>query len=80
MHSMISVVMPTPKHSPSPKRQCEIAGCSEDGARSVPAKKLEKAGMETSKDPSKNAHICRTHYKEFKKKTKKERALERLGW
>jgi hypothetical protein len=31
-------------------------------------------------DPSKSAHLCHEHYKEFKKKTKKDRTLDRLGW
>ncbi len=25
-------------------------------------------------------HLCREHYKEFKKATKEERSLDRLGW
>ncbi len=77
---MICPPMATPKHSASEKKQCDVVGCSADGERSVPAKKLEKAGLQTSKEPSKNAHVCREHYKEFKKKTKQERSLERLGW
>jgi hypothetical protein len=29
---------------------------------------------------ARRAHLCRTHYKEWKKGTRKERELERASW
>jgi hypothetical protein len=49
-------------------------------SRAVSGKKVEKAGMSVSTDPSKTAHLCKDHYREFKKKTKKDRMLDRLDW
>ncbi|MCJ7606650.1 MAG: hypothetical protein MUO94_02230 [Thermoplasmata archaeon] len=72
--------MPASEHSAKQKGQCDIVGCSAEGERSVSGKKIEKAGMQLSKDPSRSARICKVHYKEFKKKTKTDRTLERLDW
>lgn len=72
--------MPEPRHAVESVKKCDVEGCSAEAERSVAGKKAEKAGLSLSSDPSKNAHLCKTHYKEFKKKTKKDRTLERLGW
>ena len=72
--------MVEPKHAVEQARKCDIQGCKADAERSISGKKIEKAGMSLSGDPSKSAHLCREHYKEFKKKTRKDRTYERLGW
>ena len=72
--------MATPRHATDKARACDIVGCKNDAERAVSGKKLEKAGMDTDVDPAKSAHICKEHYREFKKKTKKDRVLERLDW
>ncbi len=61
-------------------RPCDISGCEKTAERAVSGKKVEKAGLSLSSDPAKSAHLCRDHYREFKKKTKKDRVLERLDW
>ncbi len=60
-------------------KTCEVSGCSEEAVRAVSAEKARKAGLSVSKTKGK-VHLCKKHYKEFKKATKKERELERLGW
>ena len=72
--------MPSPKHATDKKRSCDVAGCDREAARSVSGKKVEKAGISVSSDPSKNAHLCKDHYRDYKKKSKKDRQLERLDW
>jgi len=72
--------MPEPRHAVESVKKCDVEGCGAEAERSVAGKKAEKAGLSISSDPSKNAHLCRAHYREFKKKTKKDRTLERLGW
>ncbi len=59
-------------------KKCDVIGCDEDAVKSVSRKKAEaifKLGGKGNK-----VHLCKAHYKEFKKKTKKERQLERVGW
>ncbi len=72
--------MAEPRHSSGKKEKCDIEGCSSEGERSIAGKKVEKAGLTLSSDPDKNAHLCREHYREFKKRSKKDRTIERLGW
>ncbi len=60
---------------------CAVSGCNEEAARSIAADKLKKALSGTSlRSDSRRAHVCKKHYREFRKKTKGERELERLGW
>ena len=72
--------MPEPRHAVEKAQKCDITGCKADAERSISGNKVEKAGMTLSSDPSKSAHLCHAHYKEFKKKTKKDRTYDRLGW
>jgi len=72
--------MPEPKHALEKPKKCDIEGCKADAERSISGKKIENAGMKLSSDPSKSAHLCRSHYREFKKKTKTDRTFDRLGW
>ena len=72
--------MPSPKHATDRKRSCVISNCGKEASRAVSGRKVEKAGMSTTTDPSKTAHLCKDHYREFKKKTKKDRMLDRLDW
>jgi len=57
---------------------CDVAGCNEPAHRAVSAKNVAKAGLNVKKERGK-AHLCKEHYKEYKKATKKDRELERLG-
>ena len=60
---------------------CAISGCKEEAVRSISTQKLKKSLSGISlKEESRRAHICKTHYRQFRKKTKGERELERLGW
>ncbi|UCE80348.1 MAG: hypothetical protein JSV94_04065 [Methanobacteriota archaeon] len=72
--------MASRKHSTETKRTCDVANCGNEAQRSVSGKKVDGAGIEISSSPSRNAHLCRNHYREFKKKTKKDRKLQRLDW
>jgi hypothetical protein len=68
------------KHPTEKVRSCDIEDCGKTAERAVSGKKIEKAGLKLSSNPDKSAHLCREHYREFKKKTKKDRVLERLDW
>ena len=58
---------------------CDVTGCSDSSVKSISAKKVEDAGLELEEGAGKRAHLCKEHYKEYKKATKTDRALEHLG-
>lgn len=68
-----------PARTPPEERTCDVEGCSQKAERSVNAKKASKTGLAVKGDRG-NVHLCREHYRQFKKGTKEERKLERLGW
>lgn len=54
---------------------CSVVGCDKQAVRSLPRDKVSKAGLNVSE--ARRAYLCKDHYKEFKKETKKERMLEK---
>lgn len=60
---------------------CDVVGCGESAKRSLPRDKVRKAvpSLTFSKE-SRRVHLCRDHYRKFRKATKEERTLERLSW
>ncbi|MGB9635824.1 MAG: hypothetical protein ACPL1Y_01055 [Thermoplasmata archaeon] len=71
--------MPEMKHKTEEKERCQIEGCKNVAERSVSALKLSKVFPGVG-DRKGSVRICKEHYRKFKKETKEERALERLGW
>lgn len=57
---------------------CSVKECSEDSFKTVPAELAKK--VFSFKEERTKVHLCKTHYKEYKKNTKKERQLERMNW
>ncbi len=55
--------------------KCSVSGCGKDAVRSIFASKVAAAGLKVSE--VKRAYLCKEHYKEFKKATKKDRTLEK---
>jgi hypothetical protein len=55
--------------------RCSVSGCKNDAVRSLPTDKVKSAGLKVGE--SRRAFLCKEHYKEFKKETKKDRALEK---
>ena len=55
--------------------KCTVSGCSREAARSISAEKVKAAGLNVGTD--KRAYICKEHYKEYKKKTKKDKTLDK---
>jgi len=72
--------MVEPHHKIESLAKCDIIGCDETADRSFSVKRIEAAGMKLSDVKGGSAHLCKTHYRDFKKKMKKDRDLERLGW
>jgi hypothetical protein len=56
--------------------KCNVSGCSREAARSLSVDKVKAAGLSVGTSESR-AFICKEHYKEFKKKTKKDKILDK---
>ena len=60
---------------------CGVKGCSSPALRSLPTKKVTgniSAGLKS--DEPRRTHLCKEHYREYKKKTKDERLTDTLAW
>jgi hypothetical protein len=55
--------------------KCSVVGCSREAERSIPMDKAKSAGLNVAGD--KRAYLCKEHYKEYKKKSKKDKTLEK---
>jgi hypothetical protein len=56
--------------------KCDVYGCGNEAVRSLNADKAKSAGLKISTS-EKRAYLCREHYKEFKKKTKKDKTIDK---
>jgi hypothetical protein len=56
--------------------KCSVSGCSREAIRSISADKARTAGLSVGSG-ERRAYLCKEHYKEFKKKTKKDKTLEK---
>lgn len=54
---------------------CSVKGCDAPAVKSVSYDEVSRAGLPLK--GSRRAYLCRVHWKEFKKLTKKERMLKR---
>lgn len=70
--------------TPDPK--CDVTGCEKDSTRSLPASRVSpylEVAMPTKKKGhavKRRVHLCQEHYKEYKKKAKKDREIDRAHW
>ena len=59
--------------------KCNVDGCTNDGTRSLNTTKIENAGLRVNSTGKKTV-LCKPHYKEYKKESKDDRALERARY
>jgi len=55
--------------------KCSVEGCSNMAIRSLSADKVHAAGLKIS--GGERAYLCKEHYKEFKKATKRDKIVEK---
>ena len=55
--------------------KCSVSGCGKEAVRSLSAAKVRSAGLNISGN-ERRAYLCKEHYKEYKKRTKKEKKVE----
>ncbi|HLE76132.1 MAG TPA: hypothetical protein VI864_08875 [Candidatus Bathyarchaeia archaeon] len=56
--------------------KCSVSSCGREAARSISTEKVKSAGLNVGSD-EKRVYLCREHYKEFKKKTKKDKTIDK---
>ncbi len=59
--------------------KCNVDGCTNDGVRSLNTARVETAGLKVNSTGKKTV-LCKQHYKEYKKESKDDRALERTRY
>lgn len=57
---------------------CYVEGCSLDAERSFNYKQVSEADLKLKPGEHKQIHLCKAHYRDFKKQTKKTRVLDRI--
>lgn len=54
--------------------KCSVEGCGGEAVRSLSAERVKAAGLKVIE--GRRAYLCKEHYKEFKKASKKRRLIE----
>ena len=55
--------------------KCVVSGCSENAVRSIPSEDVFRAGLKVT--TTGRGYLCKNHYKELKKKLRKDKKVER---
>ncbi len=55
--------------------KCSVARCDKEAVRSLSNDKVSAAGLKVGEE--RRSYLCKEHYKEFKKRTKKEKMFEK---
>ncbi len=60
---------------------CGVQGCGKEARRSLSTRKVKEAlpDLKLIGEP-RRIHLCKDHYRQFRKKTKEERDLDRATW
>ena len=56
--------------------KCSVSGCGREAVRSLSTEKVRSAGLNVGSN-ERRVYLCKEHYKEYKKKTKKDKQLEK---
>ena len=54
--------------------KCSVVGCQGEAVRSISLEEISRAGLKVS--TSGRGYLCKNHYKELKKKLKKDRQID----
>ncbi len=76
---MLSWVIVAPRSDPR-THSCSVSGCQREVTRSLSYRKVRDALSEHGIQEGRRAHLCKPHYREFKRATKGERTIDRLTW
>lgn len=56
--------------------KCSVTACAKEATRSISTDRVKSAGLKVGSS-EKRTYLCKEHYKEFKKKTKKDKTLDK---
>jgi len=56
-------------------QQCSVVGCVDAAIRSISPDKVSHTGINIGS--SRRAYLCKNHYKEFKKLSRKDRQIDK---
>lgn len=70
-------IMSLAKHN-TVAAKCDVAGCENDAERSFNIKQVSKSQLTLKSDDLRQVHLCKEHYKEYKKQTKNEREIDAI--
>lgn len=57
---------------------CQVKGCGKEAERSVSGESATEANL-SIEEGLKRVHLCKDHYRQYKKATKQDRVLDSLG-
>ena len=57
---------------------CDVAGCNKEAERSFNIKQVSKSSLTLKSQDLRQVHLCKDHYREFKKETKTSRELDQV--
>lgn len=55
---------------------CDVEGCDKEAERSINIKQVSKSSLKLKQISGHSVHLCKEHYKQFKKDTKTDRSLD----
>ncbi len=55
--------------------KCSVVGCDKEAVRSLSREKVSAAGLKV--EGTRRSYLCKDHYKEYKKETRKDKMLEK---
>jgi hypothetical protein len=61
-------------HAVDTEEPCDVTGCGKPAERSISQNIAQEAGLAVAED-LKRVHLCKEHYKAYKKATKTERKI-----
>ena len=61
-----------------PPDVCAIAGCDKPAERSLNIKQISRAEFTLKNPDARQVHLCKDHYKSYKKSTKTDRELDQV--
>ncbi len=60
--------------------ECSVEKCKNNYERSISLKLVSESGLKLKSDKGKKAYLCKEHYKEYKKKSKDDRQVQKWRW
>lgn len=54
--------------------KCSVSGCGKEAVRSLSSARIKSADLKI--ESGRRGYLCKEHYKEYKKKTRKEKQVE----